>query len=74
MYSYTRHIWLYGTADYQSLSRDISETDWNSFKDNNVDIHATKVTERIMTLASKQLSDKTIRIRNSDPSCCCLTV
>ena len=67
-HSYTRHIWLYDNSDYQSLSRDISETDWNSFKDNNVDIYATKVIERIMTLASKHIPNKTIRVRNSDPS------
>ena len=61
---------MYDNADYQSLSRDISETDWNSFKDNNVDIYATEVTEKIMTLASKHISNKTIpvRVRNSDPS------
>ena len=52
-HSYTRHIWLYDNADYQSLSRDISETDLNSFKDNNEEIYAIKVAERIITLASK---------------------
>ena len=55
-------------SDYQSLSRDIIETDWNSFKDNNVKIYASKVTERIMTLASKHIPNKTIRVRNSDLS------
>ena len=67
-HSYTRHIWLYDTAGYQSLSRGISETDWNSFKHNNVEIYATKVTERIMTLASKYIPNKTIRVRNLDLS------
>ena len=59
---------MYDNADYQSLSRDISETDWNSFQDNNAEIYATKVTERITTLASNHIPNKTIRVRNSDPS------
>ena len=67
-HSYTRHIWLYGNADYQSLSHEISESDCNLFKDINVEIYATKVTERIMTLASKHKPNKTICVRNSDPS------
>ena len=29
---YTRHIWLYDKGDYQSFSRDLNNTDWNSLK------------------------------------------
>ena len=34
--AYNRHIMLFDCGDYQSLSRDICETDWKSLKSNDI--------------------------------------
>ena len=42
-------------------------TDWNSLKDNNVDVYAQNVTDRILYLVNKHIPNKHVRIRKSDP-------
>ena len=39
--AFYRHIMLFDRGDYQSLSRDIRETDWESLKSNDIDIYAS---------------------------------
>ena len=55
---------LFDRGDYQSLSRDIRETDWESLKSNDIDIYASNITNRISELADKHIPNK----RQSDPS------
>ena len=38
---------LFDRGDYQSLSRDIRETYWESLKSNDIDIYASNITNRI---------------------------
>ena len=55
---YKRHIWLYDRGDYQSLSYELSETDWDSLKNRD---------EQLTKLASKHIPNKTIKVRKTDP-------
>ena len=59
---------LFDRGDYQSLSRDIRETDWESLKSNDIDIYASNITNRISELADKHITNKKVKIRQSDPS------
>ena len=59
---------LFDRGDYQSLSRDIRETDWESLKSNDIDIYASNITNRISELADKHIPNKKVKIRQSDPS------
>ena len=63
-----RHIWLYERGDYESFSQDILETNWDALKHNDIDIYARNVTDQISTLAKKHIPNKSIKIRQSDPS------
>ncbi|MCG8047764.1 MAG: hypothetical protein N0E48_19410, partial [Candidatus Thiodiazotropha endolucinida] len=65
--TYTRQIYLYHRGDYQTLSRELNETNWNSLKDDDVDIYAKNVTDAILNLVNKHIPNKTIHIRKSDP-------
>ena len=65
--SFTRHIYLYNRGDYQTLTHELTGTDWNSLKDNNVDVYAQNVTDRILYLVNKHIPNKHVRIRKSDP-------
>ena len=59
---------LFDRGDFQSLSRDIRETDWESLKINDIDIYASHTTNRISELADKHIPNKKVKIRQSDPS------
>ena len=65
---YTRHIWLYDRADYESFSRDLNDIDRNSIKSNDIDEYANNLTECITKLAKKHIPNKDIKIRKSDPA------
>ena len=66
--AFYRHIMLFDRGDYQSLSRDIRETDWESQKSNDIDIYASNITNRISELADKHIPNKKVKIRQTDPS------
>ena len=63
----TRHIYLYNRGEYQTLTHDLTGTDWNSLKYNNVDVYAQNVTDRIQYLVNKHIPNKQMCIRISDP-------
>ena len=58
-FGFYRHIMLFDRGDYQSLSRDIREFDWESLKSNVIDIYASNITNRISELADKHIPNKT---------------
>lgn len=64
---FTRKIWLYDKGDYESLSQEILDTDWERLKNDNIDIYANNITECILELSKKYIPNKTIKIRQSDP-------
>ena len=66
--AFYRHIMLFDCGDYQSLSRDIRETDWDSLKSNDIDIYASNITNRISELFDNHIPNKKVKIRQSDPS------
>ena len=63
---YTRHIWLYDKGDYQSFSRDLNSTDWNSLKNDDIDTYATNITECITKYAAKHIPNKDIKVHKLD--------
>ena len=58
---------MYDKGDYQSLSRDVLDTNWNILNDNDIDIDTNNVTNRIIELARKHIPNKNIKVRKSDP-------
>ena len=63
-----RHIWLYDRGDYQTFSQNVIETNWESLKNNDIDIYASNITDKILELAKKNIPNKTVKIRQSDPT------
>ena len=62
-----RHIWLFDRGDYDSFSQSIQETNWSMLKNDDINIYAKNVTEKISTLATQHIPNKTIKVRKSDP-------
>ena len=65
--AFKRQIYLHHQGDYQTLSTELNETDWNSLKDDNVDLYAQNVIDRITYLVNKHIPNKTVHVRKSDP-------
>lgn len=65
---YTRNIYLYNRANYDDFKDEILRTDWDSLKDDDVDIYATNFTDKILELTNKHVPNKTIKVRQSDPT------
>ena len=65
--AFYRHIMLFDRGGYQTLSRDIRKTDWESMKSNDIDIYASNITNRRSELADKHIPNKKVKIRQSNP-------
>ena len=65
---YTRKIFLCNRGNYQAFKEDLQSTDWNSFKHDNVDTYASNFTDKVLELTNKHVPNKTIKVRQSDPS------
>ncbi|MES9992730.1 MAG: reverse transcriptase family protein, partial [Candidatus Thiodiazotropha sp.] len=63
-----RHIWLYDRGDYQSLSDELTNTNWAHLKHNDVNIYANNITEHLLNLSDKHIPNKIIHARQSDPA------
>ena len=65
--SYQRKIFLYDRGNYHDFSTELTNTDCQTLKDNNVEKYAENNTERKIALANKHIPNKLIRVRKSDP-------
>ena len=65
---YTRKIFLYNRGNYGAFKDDLQRTDWDFLKDGNVDIYASNFTDKILELTNKHIPNKTIKVRQSDPT------
>ena len=55
-------------GDYQALSNELGNTNWESFKDVDVNKYTNNLTEHIIKSSTKHIPNKVINIRPSDPS------
>ena len=65
--SFTRRIWSFDRGDYDLLRNKVADTDWDSFYDPDVNIHASNITTHLNALTAECIPNKTVRIRPSDP-------
>ena len=66
--SFKRQIWKYQEGDYELLKHMISNTDWETFRNDDIDTYAVNVTDHILNLTKECIPNKTVKIRQSDPS------
>ena len=63
-----RHIWLFDQGYYQALSNELGNTNWESFKDADINKYTNNITEHIIKSSTKHIPNKVINVRPSDPS------
>lgn len=65
--SFTRRIWNYDHGDYNLLRRKISDTDWDTLTDPDINIYAKNITDHINSLTTECVPNRNVRIRPSEP-------
>ena len=65
--SYVRNIWIYDQGDYHQLRMKAIATDWGYLFHNNLNVYASNITNRFISIAKECIPNKTVRIRPSDP-------
>ena len=64
---YKRHIWQYDRDDYDHMRALASTTNWHSLQDDDVDIYALNLTNKILHIAKECIPNRVVTIRPSDP-------
>ena len=61
-----RNIWMYDAADFNNFRRRLTELDWSSIQDNNVDSYVKKFTAVLTDLMKEFIPNKRVRVNSSD--------
>ena len=64
---FSRHIWLFDRGNYESLSQEISNTNWDMLKNNDINIYANNLTEQVSKSSKIHIPNKFIKVKQSDP-------
>ena len=65
--SFKRHIWLYDKGNYDEYRNKLRNVDWNLLTDDNdPDKTIQNITDKIISVASKTIHNKTIPVRPND--------
>ncbi|MCG8048840.1 MAG: reverse transcriptase domain-containing protein [Candidatus Thiodiazotropha endolucinida] len=63
---FTRQIWLYESGNYDDLRQEVSDFDWTSICNENVNVYATNFTQKLLSLVANHIPSKTITVRPRD--------
>ena len=64
---FTRNIWLYNKGNYEAISNELYETNWNNLINDDINIYAQNITDQIISVAKRHVPNKNIKVRQSDP-------
>ena len=65
--SFERHIWYYDKGDYNKLRNKARKTDWFSLQDNDIDIYANNISNRVIGLAAECIPNKRSGLNHLNP-------
>ncbi|XP_053380636.1 uncharacterized protein LOC128548935 [Mercenaria mercenaria] len=64
--SFKRLVWQYDRGDYDSLRRNICNTNWEILKDDNIEAYAASVTQTLLDLSKQCIPTKFITVKSND--------
>ena len=65
--SFTRHIYNYDNGNFDLLRNKASSFDWDTLQDENIDIYASNIETKIISLSRECIPNKYIKIRPFEP-------
>ena len=60
---FERHTWSYNNGNYDLLHEKASSVNWDSLKDDNIDIYASNIETKILSLANYCIPNKNIKVK-----------
>ncbi|MCG8033229.1 MAG: hypothetical protein JAZ03_13755 [Candidatus Thiodiazotropha taylori] len=64
--SFTRKIWLYDRGNYAELRQQVSDFEWDTIRNDNINTYAESFTDNLLSLAEQCIPYKTVTIRPRD--------
>ena len=64
--TFKRDIWTYDQGDYESLRKRISEFDWNSIHNDDVNIYAKTFSDKLLEMTKECVPNRTVTVRPHD--------
>ena len=64
---FERHIWSYNNGNYDLLREKASSVNWDSLKDDNIDIYASNIETKILSIANDCIPNKNIKVKPYEP-------
>ena len=65
--AFKRHIWSYDIGNNEVLRDKSQNTDWDSLRDDNLDMFATNISDLVLAIASECIPNKHIAVKPFDP-------
>jgi len=64
---FKRHVWYYDRGDYNQLRLLAAATDWDLLSDEDVNVHAKNITDKILEISKKCVPNKIVTIKPNEP-------
>ena len=64
---FTRHIYSYDKGNFNLLREKASSFDWNSLQNDNIDVYASNIETKIISLSRECIPNKNIKVRPYEP-------
>ena len=64
---FERHTWSYNNGNYDLLREKASSVNWDSLKDDNIDIYASNIETKILSLANDCIPNQNIKVKPYEP-------
>ena len=65
--AFIRHIYSYDKGNFNLLREKASSVDWNSLQDDNIDVYASNIESKIISLSRECIPNKNIKVRPYEP-------
>ncbi len=65
--SFKRNVWLFNKGNYSLLRDKSSEYDWDSLKNNNIDIYTDNIITVLLSISKSCIPNRDVVIRNDEP-------
>ena len=62
-----RNIWLYDQGNYEVLREKAVRTNWIDLRHDDINVHASNITEHILEIPKQCIPNRIIKIKPSDP-------
>lgn len=64
--TFTREIWQYDRGNYEQLRRKVLDFNWNSLKNNDINLYASAFTSQLYSMVKECIPNRLVRVRPQD--------